>query len=321
MDTTDRPHGGSARIVVGVDGSAAARAALRAALAAAVARGARVEVVSSYAADLYWLGGAGVVVPVVEDVRGATRRRAEELLATVRTEVPGAASVEAAVEVTLDPAAAALVAGSVGAELVVVGNRGRGAVRSALLGSVALHTVTHAHCPVLVVHPSSGEPAQPPRVVVGVDGSAAARVALAAAVEEAAVLGADVRAVATYAVTDYWVDLSTVVLPSREEIRDDLQRRVAESVEAVLAGRPGDGRAPRVEIEVVEGAAADVLVERARDAALLVVGSRGRGSVRGLLVGSVALHCVMHAAGPVLVVHPVRRPAEGTVGPAASALV
>ncbi|MCU1668819.1 MAG: universal stress protein, partial [Blastococcus sp.] len=45
---------------------------------------------------------------------------------------------------------------------------------------------------------------------------------------------------------------------------------------------------------------------RARDADLLVVGSQGRGAVRGLLLGSVALHCAMHAPGPVMVVHEQR---------------
>jgi nucleotide-binding universal stress UspA family protein len=47
-----------------------------------------------------------------------------------------------------------------------------------------------------------------------------------------------------------------------------------------------------------------VLLQRARSADLLVVGSRGRGAFRGLLLGSVALHCAMHAPCPVLVVHP-----------------
>jgi nucleotide-binding universal stress UspA family protein len=57
-------------------------------------------------------------------------------------------------------------------------------------------------------------------------------------------------------------------------------------------------------VQPVVGAASGVLVERSRTASLVAVGSRGRGSVRGLLLGSVALHVAMHAACPVLVVRP-----------------
>ena len=318
MDASPQPAAGAdAPVVVGVDGSPPARAALRTALTAAADRSTGLVVLSSYASDLYWLGEAGVVVPLVDDVRGATQRLTEELVAEVRAEVAAAAGVPVTVEVTPEPPAAGLVARSADAALVVVGNRGRGAVRSALLGSVALHTVTHARCPVVVVHPRAAGPASPPRVVVGFDGSPTARSALAAAVEEAARTGADLRVVATYVLTDYWVDLSSVVVPSREEVRDDLRARVDEAVDAVLADRPTDAAVPRVDVDVVEGAASDVLVDRARDATLLVVGGRGRGALRGLLVGSVALHCVMHAPCPVLVVHPAaRRTAPASLAPA-----
>ncbi|SNS10948.1 Nucleotide-binding universal stress protein, UspA family [Geodermatophilus saharensis] len=310
MDTSPQQQAGDGPpVVVGVDGSPAARAALAVALGAAADRAARLVVLSSYAGDLYWLGGAGGVAPVVEDVAAATRRLAEDLLAAVRAEGAGAAGVPVTVEVVPDPPAVGLVARSEEAQLVVVGSRGRGAVRSALLGSVALHTVTHARCPVLVVHPRAAAPAGPPRVVVGFDGSPASRAALSAAVEEAARTGAQVDVVASFVLADTWVDLSSVVPPSRDEVRDDLRAKAEEAVDAVLADRPPDAAVPRVDVEVVEGGASDVLVARARDAALLVVASRGHGAVRGLLVGSVALHCVMHAACPVLVV-PVARRAE-----------
>jgi nucleotide-binding universal stress UspA family protein len=66
-----------------------------------------------------------------------------------------------------------------------------------------------------------------------------------------------------------------------------------------------------VHVEVVEGPAHDVLVSRAHGAALLVVGSTGHGELGSLLLGSVALHCAMHAPCPVMVVHPrPERPVE-----------
>jgi nucleotide-binding universal stress UspA family protein len=134
-------------------------------------------------------------------------------------------------------------------------------------------------------------------------------------VDEAVRSGGEVDAVASYAVTDYWTDLSTVVVPSLEQIRDDLRHRTGDVVEDVLRQRPSDRPVPTIRTSVVEGPAGEVLVERSGGADLLVVGSRGRGRIRGLLLGSVALHCAMHAHCPVLIVHPQR-----TTSPVAQAV-
>lgn len=294
---------GRPRMVVGVDGSPGARVALRYALATAARRGAQLEVVSGYLPELYWVSGAPVSVPQLDDVRADVRDRAAALVAEVRAETPGTDAVPVEVQVVADRAAAALVRHSAEADLLVVGSRGRGSVRSALLGSVALHCATHARCPVVVVHPSAAEPAGPPRVVVGVDGSASARAALAAAVAEAVELGAEVEVVAAYSRVDFWTDVSPAVVPAVEEVRADVLRTAEEEVAAVLAERSADAT-PAVRIEVCEGAPSDVLVDRAKGAALLVVGSRGRGALRGLMLGSVALHCAMRAPCPVLLVRP-----------------
>jgi nucleotide-binding universal stress UspA family protein len=189
------------------------------------------------------------------------------------------------------------------ADLLVVGNRGRGGVRSALLGSVALHCVTHARCPVLVVHETAADTGGQ-RIVVGLDGSAGARAALDAALDEAARTGADVEALVAFAIDDYWTDFGTAAPKPPEEVRRELSERAERDVAEVLAGRAADAPPVAVRTEVVDGAAQDVLVERSRGARLLVVGSRGHGTLRGLLLGSVALHCAMHAVPPVLVVHP-----------------
>ena len=117
-----------------------------------------------------------------------------------------------------------------GAVLLVVGSRGRGAWRSTVLGSVALHCVTHAACPVVVVHPAPVV-GQPPLVVVGIDGSENARAALAAAIDEAVRMGADVEAIASYVPADYWTELDTIVVPSA---RADRRRSPAAD--------PDDGR-------------------------------------------------------------------------------
>jgi nucleotide-binding universal stress UspA family protein len=299
------------RVVVGVDGSPGSRAALVHAFAAAARRGAELEILSTFSLQGVWVGGYPLGVPAVATIRANTEDRVRALADEVRDDeavlsVPGAADVRAVIVVSSGPAAQRLVDASAAADLVVVGSRGRGAVRSVALGSVALHCVAHSRCPVLVVHPVAAGHVPGPSVLVGVDGSEAARAALRVAVEEAARLGTDVAAVTTYEMADHWMDLSTVDAPTRDEVRWQLEQAAEAMVEDVLAeyrARSG-GVAPATRVMVTEGPAADVLIHQAADAALLVVGSRGHGEFRGLVVGSVALACAMHAAGPVMVVHP-----------------
>jgi nucleotide-binding universal stress UspA family protein len=309
---TGGPDDAGPRIVVGVDGSPGARAALVPALVTAARRGAALDVIAAYPVPLVWTGGALLDIPDAEAVRVDTERRARELIDEVRAEeslavVPGIAAVAVRVVAAEGRPVRVLLDASEGADLLVVGSRGRGAMRSALLGSVALHCVTNAPCPVIVVHP--GPPAsRPPRVVVGVDGSPGSRAAVAAAIDEAVRSGADVEVVASYVLTGYWTDLATVVAQTAEQIPADLLHRTEGLVEGVLAERGDDDAVPTIRTHVVEGAAGEVLVERARGAELLVVGSHGRGAVRGLLLGSVAMHCAMHAPGSVMIVHPAAQP-------------
>ncbi|MGY1704796.1 universal stress protein [Geodermatophilus sp. SYSU D00697] len=310
------------RVVVGVDGSRGSRAALRHALVTAQRRGAELEVVAGYAPELYWMSGAPVAVPDVSALREGTEKRAVDLLHEVAAELgipvgAGGGAVRTRMVVSGEPAVVELLHRSAGAELLVVGSRGRGAAASVLLGSVALHCVTSARCPVVVVHPPVEQPARPPRVVVGLDVLDGARAALAAAVEEAAGTGAVVEVVAAYTPADHWTELYPVVIPPAEEIRADVRGAAAAMVEAVLAARPGGSAAPTVRVDVVEGAPSAVLVEAARGAELLVVGSRGRGPLRGILLGSVALHCAMYAPCPVMVVHPAAEHGEPETGRAA----
>lgn len=305
---------GRPTVVVGVDGSEMCREVLLHALVAAARRGADLLVVSSVAVELYYLGGAPLAVPDLGDIRGETHDRVRALVEEARADatssaVAGAADVGITLVVSTRPPAPELVERSRDAELLVVGSRGRGAALSVLLGSVALHCATHADCPVVVVRPAAEPTDRPARVVVGVDGSVGSRQAVLAAVEEAARIGGSVEAVSSYQPTDHWTDLASVVVPSVEEIRARLGDAAREQVDAALreASERGIAHAPEVRIEVVEGPPGDVLTRRARGADLLVVGSRGRGAFRAVLLGSVALHCVMHASCPVMVV----RPAEG----------
>jgi len=196
------------------------------------------------------------------------------------------------------------------ADLLVLGSRGRGGIRSTMLGSVALHCASHAACPVVVVHPArevaGGEPSAAPRVVVGVDDSGHATAALVAAVAEARRRGARVEAVLAYRLPDYWSEVYAGMTPPPEETRASALERA----QAVVTDALGAG-ADAVDVTVAEGRAGEVLVQQAPGADLLVVGSRSRSTVPGMVLGSVALHSMIHAPCPVMVVRP-RRNATGS---------
>lgn len=318
---------GRPRVVVGIDGSQGGRAALRTALLAAAARRARLEVVSTYPVALPWTADAPTDVVDLTAVRADTNARARAFIDEVRAEmlvedVPGLVSLEVRVVVEGGAAAPILVKRAAGADLLVVGSRGRSAVRSVLLGSVALHCVTHAPCPVVVAHGDpGGVGARGRHVAVGLDGSDAALGALREAVAEARRRRTDLDVVVAYTVADVWTDPYAFVGPSVGELRARVQDEAERLVATVTAEVAGAGEPlPGLHVHLVEGAAQEVLVENTVDAAMLVVGSRGRGAFRGLLLGSVALYCAMHARCPVTVVHPEDRPAPGvrTVEPASA---
>lgn len=307
---TNQPTPGRPRIVVGLDESAGARAALAYAFDAAVRRGADLDVVSAYPVVLPWTGGSPMDVPNLDAVRQDTHTRTGEFLEDVRTELtatrPAVADVQTRLRIAGGPAPQVLVAQSQGADLLVVGSRGRGAVRSALLGSVALHCITHAQCPVAVVHAAGQQVETPSGVVVGVDGSETSRAALRAGLLEAARLDTDVEVVAAYLISDYWPTAYPIALAPLIDVDEEVRKRADQVVQAVVGELSEElgARMPKLRLEVIEGSTVDVLVGRGQSAQLLVLGTRGHGSIRGLLLGSVALRAAMHSSCPVLLVPP-----------------
>lgn len=305
----------AAPVVVGIDGSAGARAALEWAWATAARRAAPLRVISAFPVDAYWADPLLLDAGRVDRLRSATAARLTALVAEVRA-AAGTSEVQVEEQVVAGAPAEHLVHSSEEAGLLVVGSRGRGGVRSALLGSVALHCASSAACPVVVVHPRPdtsslppGARASSPRVVVGLDDSDAARAALTRAVDIAAELDAQVEAVIAVQPPAYWSEVD-VVAPLAE-VRERALARAREQVVQVPAGG-------RVSVQAAEGPAGAVLAERSAGAALLVVGSRSRGGrLPGMLLGSVALHCVVHAQCPVMVVHPESAGRVGTGTPAA----
>lgn len=137
-------------------------------------------------------------------------------------------------------------------------------------------------------------------IVVGVDGSPGADAALRLAVREARLRQARVRAVTAWHVPP--AVYGGVAFTPMVDPLGPFRAAAEEALDGALE-RLGD-EAAGVEIERVvrEGHAAAVLVEEARGADLLVVGSRGRGGFAGLLLGSVSSVCASHAPCPVVIV-------------------
>jgi nucleotide-binding universal stress UspA family protein len=134
------------------------------------------------------------------------------------------------------------------------------------------------------------------RIVVGVDGSAASKAALAWAIGQAKLTGAAVEAVTAWEIP---LAFRTPIPPGL--ITDFRQQAVDELAETVA---DLSGPADKVEIrsKVMEGNAAEVLVNESDGADLLVVGSRGRSGFTRALLGSVGQHCVHHAVCPVVII-------------------
>ena len=140
------------------------------------------------------------------------------------------------------------------------------------------------------------------RIVVGVDSSKTSLKALRWAIAEAELRGAGLMLVHAFPRPELVGMTMVVTLPSDEELREASEQVLAESLAKV--GGPGD---VTVTQHVGAGGPASVLVEHAKDADLLVIGARGLGGFRGMLLGSVTQQVVAHAPCPVVVITPDER--------------
>jgi nucleotide-binding universal stress UspA family protein len=140
-------------------------------------------------------------------------------------------------------------------------------------------------------------------IVVGVDHSEGAKVALRFALEEAKLRQAKLHAVHVWQFSGYLGAPGIEDSTRGFSAELDEHRRAAEAeLEATLCEAIPDAGELEIERRVVEGAPGAVLVEESRGADLLVDGSRGRGGFSGLLLGSVSQQCAHHAACPVVIV-------------------
>jgi nucleotide-binding universal stress UspA family protein len=188
------------------------------------------------------------------------------------------------------PAAMVLCERSARAEMLVVGSRGQGGFSGLPLGSVSSQVAAYAHGRIVVVrgHWRRVPNHAPPLIVVGTEGSVASEPAVEFAFEEAACHGTALLAVCALADAPGNLGCAREIEDSFEHLISRWEKTHPE----VIVGR-----------YISQGCARTALLDAASEAQLLVVGTRGRGGVDGMTLGSVSAALLQHAPCPVGIVH------------------
>lgn len=288
----------SAPVVVGVDGSEASRTAVTWAASEAALRRRPLRIVHAFVWPLLGVPlGPSPSGPQDAGLRNEANGFVDDAVAYARSLEP---DVDASGEVLVGMATPTLVAESKLADLVVVGHRGLGGFSGLLVGSVGVGTAAHAHCPVVVVRRRDrGQDAAIGHVVVGVDGSPESELAIAFAFEEASRRGLGLTAVHAWTAPTSVAPGEMLPLIYDVDLIDQEETRL---LAELLAGWREKYPDVHVQQHVTHARATRTLVEESETAELVVVGSRGRGGIRGLLLGSVSQTLVYHASCPVAIV-------------------
>ena len=301
-------------IVVGVDGSDHSHCALIWAAREAERRRRPLHIVTAYSVPIFAASGLDGGYATVDD--SVIREGAEAILKHALDKV-ASYNIDVDASVENGDASGVLLEISETAELLVFGTRGRGGFVGRLLGSVSSALPAHAKCPtvtvplicadrlgettddkhVLAERAKMGHQPVENVVVVGVDGSEQARVAVLEAAAQTERLAARLRVVC--AVPQYTGSLAWVPTPMD---RDALFADIKVQLDAGVAWLRSHFPALQVETQLVDGSPVDILVEASRHVELVVVGTRGRGGFAGMLLGSTSDGVLHHAKGPVMVV-------------------
>lgn len=160
----------------------------------------------------------------------------------------------------------------------------------------------------------------PTSIVVGVDGSDSSRAAVKFALDEAVRRGAQLRVVWAFRPPEYWATAYGMpASPPLDEVTADLEREGRRIVGEVVREADAAAADVPVTVQALLGSPGKVLVEQAQDAAMLVLGHRARGGFRSVVLGSVGLHCVLHATVPVTIVRSTETSIPAARAEAASA--
>jgi nucleotide-binding universal stress UspA family protein len=293
MDNNER--GG--RIVVGVDGSPGSTAATAWALDEAGRRDAALETVYAWALPTFAYSAPEFVDPDPDRVEAEGLALIDQALALVSA--TSAVKIHSRVENGRAFGVLCRIADEPDVRMLVVGSRGHGDLAELVLGSVSHALSHHAPAPLVIVPRVNGDQDSPPkgRVVVGVDGSPIAAAALRWAAREARLRGATLEVIVAWST-------SKAVFPTRFSIRAPLEQDMQQHAQDILdraLEELGDPGVP-VEGKVLRGGASTVLINRSREADMLVVGTRGRGRAKEALLGSVSHACTHHTHAPIAIV-------------------
>ena len=295
-------------IIVGIDGSEQSYGALRWAVHEAEVRKVPVRMVTAYSLPVFTGTGFDAGYSMVDEQ--ALTDGVAQILDEAHSRV-GETSVELRATVETGDATAVLLELSKKAELMVVGSRSHGGFLGRLLGTVSTSLPAHSHCPTVAVPHSYAEKIEADpgilgggqSVVVGSDGSDEARLAMMQAADEASRRGVKltlVNALAPYTGALNWVPAAVDFEALYREIAD-LQRKAAEWIR---------GYFPNLEIEfkLIDGSPVQVLLEAGKAADLIVVGTRGRGGIAGMLLGSTSQGILHNTQVPVMIVPQIEDP-------------
>ncbi|MBO1901904.1 universal stress protein [Leucobacter weissii] len=269
------------KYIIGVDGSEQSRTALEWGLTRAAQSGATVELL--HVADDSFLSES---VAFLSEAQAASEKMLEAEREFAREsgftgQISGTAVVGHPI--------AEVENASRHADLVILGAHAGSKLAGSFFGTRAVKIAAVAHCPVAVV-PSNVEGKPQPGVVVGVDGSEASQRAIAFAAEEASFRG--VPLIAVYA----WMPPLTPGLEYlwSEELVESQRSAAEESIAIGTAGLAERYPDLSVERRIVQAPPVAAILQAAEDADTIVVGSRGRGGLQRLLLGSVS-HGVLQA--------------------------
>jgi nucleotide-binding universal stress UspA family protein len=277
-------------IVVGVDESAGAAEALRWAVREGELHGWPVTAVLCWG---YLEQHHGTLPPRFDPAYTVSDATAAVHTIVGRVLGEGGATIEC--RTVNDLAPRGLLEASEDASLLVLGARGLGSFRELMLGSVSQQCLHHATIPVAIVRAdTTGPHLGRKRIVVGVDGSETSQRALDWALEEGLVHKAGVEVVHAWSVPSLAVpSFANAYAPFDEDARRTVDQALARADTRGLS---------TVRTVVRRGSGGEVLVRLAEGADLVVVGSRGLGGFKGLLLGSVSHQVTHHAPCPVVVV-------------------
>ena len=296
------------KILLATDGSKDAELATKAAIELANATGSELHVV--YVGEFGPLPRAPLESKLGQIAQRLTRRTRSvlgERIALIAAAGGGVSGEHARVGRPAQEIVA--LAQEIEAGLIVMGSRGRGGVRRALMGSVSDSVVRHAHCPVLVVRGGeSGEVLfSSKRILLATDGSDDAILAARTAAALAQQMDSELHAVYVRPRIarhrpGYYVGPEVVEQAGRKE-REGLEREAQRLLDLQAEEvRGAGGNVARAHLRV--GTPDEEIVKLAKElgVGLIVMGSRGQGGVRRALLGSVSDSVVRHAHCPVLVV-------------------